>query len=400
MSKYIDIFLLLFYIIVLYNRQYEHAVTNVIGRNIKRARKSSGLSQERLAEMLDISRATLSAIENGHIAIDSGKLLTAAKVFGRPASDFFRAEQEALALLYRAALEEAAPPPPVRLAFERFCKAYRELEEVVGVADTQLPPPDYSSSPGAESRPDQFAAQVAGSERQRLGFSEHDPVANVFQLLEGQGVRIFRCPLDHDNVSGISAFSLKYGPCILLNSVNTLERQIFSLAHEYGHLLMHRRFYQSAEPVSGLDKEHPMEVMADEFAARFLVPAAGLRQVFLRDIGQGDIGLQDLVFLKRHFKVSARVALRRLRDVGLIQKERADELGAELEKRAPEKQELVPLGEDVLRDWNLVSRVKHLARKAALEGMVSPGTLAELMNRNVVDAKKQVQEWRKEASLA
>jgi len=374
-------------------------VNNVIGHNIKKARELARISQERLAEMLDISRATLSAIENGHIAIDSGKLLTAARALGRPVSDFFREEDEALALLYRAALEEAAPPP-ARSAFERFCKAYRELEEIVGVADTQLPPPDYSASPGAESRPDQFAAQVAASERQRLGFGEHDPIINVFQLLEEQGVRIFRYPLEHDNVFGLSAFSLKYGPCILLNSVNTIERQIFSLAHEYGHLLMHRRFYQSAEPASGLEKEHSMEIMANKFAANFLVPAAGLRDVFWRDIGQKDIGLQDLVFLKRYFKVSAQVVLRRLRDVGLVQKQRADDLAAELEKRAPEKQEFVPLNEDVLRDWSLVSRFKHLARKAALEGMVSLGKLAELMNRNVVDAKRQVQEWRKEVTFA
>ena len=143
-----------------------------------------------------------------------------------------------------------------------------------------------------------------------------------------------------------------------------------------------------------------MEIMANEFAASFLVPAAGLRDVFWRDIGQKDIGLQDLVFLKRYFKVSAQVLLRRLRDVGLVQKQRADVLAADLEKRAPEKQELVPLNEDVLRDWNLVSRFKHLARKAALEDMVSLGKLAELMNRNVVDAKRQVQEWRKEVAFA
>jgi hypothetical protein len=54
--------------------------------------------------------------------------------------------------------------------------AYRELEEIVGVADSQLPPPDYPASPGAESRPDSFAVQVAASERQRLGLSDRDPI--------------------------------------------------------------------------------------------------------------------------------------------------------------------------------------------------------------------------------
>jgi Zn-dependent peptidase ImmA (M78 family)/transcriptional regulator with XRE-family HTH domain len=388
--------------VLLYVKNTKHredALNNVIGHNIKKARELTGLSQEQLAELLGVSRATLSAIENGHIAIDSGKLLATARALGRPVSDFFREEEEALALLYRAALEETAPPE-ARSAFERFCKSYWELEKIVGVADTQLPPPDYSTSPGAESRPDQFAAQVAASERQRLGLGERDPIVNVFQLLEEQGVRIFRYLLEHDSVFGVSAFSPKYGPCILLNSANTIERQIFSLAHEYGHLLMHRRFYQSADPASGLDKEHLMEIMANEFAANFLVPAAGLRDVFWRDIGQKDIGLGDLVFLKRYFKVSAQMLLRRLRDAGLVQKQHADSLAADLEKRAPARQEFVPLNEDVLRDWKLISRFKHLARKAALEGMVSLGKLAELMNRNVVDARRQVREWRKEVSFA
>jgi hypothetical protein len=92
--------------------------------------------------------------------------------------------------------------------------------------------------------------------------------------------------------------------------------------------------------------------------------------------------------------------LLRLRDVGLVPKQDADNLAAELEKRVRAKQEFVPLNGDVLRDWSAVSRFKHLARKAALEGMVSLGKLAELTNRNVVEARKQVHEWRKEVSLA
>jgi Zn-dependent peptidase ImmA (M78 family)/transcriptional regulator with XRE-family HTH domain len=374
-------------------------LNDVIGRNVKKARESAGLSQEELADLLGASRATLSAIENGHIAINSAKLLAAARILGRPVSEFFWEEEDALVLLYRGAAEATAPPA-ARSAFERFSKAYRELEEIVGVADSQLPPPDYSASPGAESRPDSFAVQVAASERQRLGLNELDPIVNVFQLLEEQGVRIFRYHVEHDEVFGISAFSPKYGPCILLNAANTIERQIFSLAHEYGHLLMHRRYYQSSEPSAGLDKEHPLEIMANHFAASFLVPAAALREVFLRDIGQKKIGLEDIVFLKRYFKASAQMLLRRLRDIGLVPKQDADNLAAELEKRVPAKQEFVPLNDDVLRDWTAVSRFQHLARKAALEGMVSLGKLAELTNRNVVDARKQVQEWRKEVSLA
>ncbi len=39
-----------------------------LGEQIKRARKERGLTQEALAQKAHISRATLSRLENGHIA--------------------------------------------------------------------------------------------------------------------------------------------------------------------------------------------------------------------------------------------------------------------------------------------------------------------------------------------
>jgi len=84
-------------------------VKEVIGNNIKKMREIAGISQEAFAEKLDVSRATLSAIENGHVAIDSSKLLQIAQILGRPVSDFFEDQAESLALLYRAAEDAVAP---------------------------------------------------------------------------------------------------------------------------------------------------------------------------------------------------------------------------------------------------------------------------------------------------
>jgi len=39
-----------------------------LGSTVKRVRKERGLTQERLAKKANISRATLSKLENGHIA--------------------------------------------------------------------------------------------------------------------------------------------------------------------------------------------------------------------------------------------------------------------------------------------------------------------------------------------
>ncbi len=73
-----------------------------ISLNLKRFRQLASFPQEALAGLLGLSRATLSAIENGHVAVDSTRLLAAARILGRPVSEFLRQEGEALALLIEA----------------------------------------------------------------------------------------------------------------------------------------------------------------------------------------------------------------------------------------------------------------------------------------------------------
>src|SRR5205809_7941663 len=95
-------------------------VKEVIGNNIKKMREIAGISQEVFAEKLGISRATLSAIENGHVAIDSTKLLQIAQILGRPVSDFFEEKEEDLALLYRAA-EDAGALQDTHRSIDNLC---------------------------------------------------------------------------------------------------------------------------------------------------------------------------------------------------------------------------------------------------------------------------------------
>ncbi len=371
----------------------------IIARNLKRARELAGLSQEEFAAKIGLSRATVSAIENGHTAIDSSKLLVASRLLGCPVADFFRGDQDTMALLYRA-VAEATAPGNARLSFERHSKAYRELEEIVG-AENLLQLPDYSGGPGAHSKPFDYAVQVALSERERLGLGQRDPIENIFKLLDEQGVRILRHKMEGDEVFALSAYSSNYGLCILVNSANTVERQVFSLAHECGHLLMHRPMYSSAAPTGGLPKDSVPEKMADCFAASFLVPEVGLRDVLHRDVGDKTVGLEDIVFLKQYFQVSAQMMLRRVRDLRLISDDDQRRLMEEVEKRQSDpRKEFVPLDETMIEAWERSSRFAHLARKAALNSMVSLGKLAELLSVNVSEARAKTQEWRRETDFA
>jgi len=372
-------------------------IKGIIGQNLKAAREAADVSQEAFAEMMGISRATLSGFENGHVAIDSERLVKASQLLGKPVADFFKQEEETLALLYRAA-EDVVPSPSVRARFQRLCEAYRELEEIVGVADSMLSPPEYKYSQSFHSKPYQFAAQVAQSERERLGLGQLDPVENIFKLLDENGVRVFALNVDQDRVFGVSGFSSRYGPCILVNTKNTRERNIFTVAHEYGHLLMHRDLYINPRPTEQKDRE--MEIVADTFAAHFLVPDTGLRDLFNKNVGQKNMGAEDVVFLKRHFRVSAQVILRRLRDSDLIPSRVHDEQLERLRKAEPDKtKEFAPLTMDVVNAWRESCRFQHLARKAVLSEMVSIGKLAELLGKSLVQVRTLVQDWRKEIAV-
>jgi Zn-dependent peptidase ImmA (M78 family)/DNA-binding XRE family transcriptional regulator len=368
---------------------------DLIGHNLKTAREAAGLSQEQLAQKLGVSRATLSAIENGHAAIDSTKLIDAARLLGRPVADFFSEKIEELALLYRAA-ENAVAPESALIDFERFCRAYRELEEIAQVADKVLPPPEYGQE-AATAKPLAHAALVAESERQRLGIGPVDPLENLFKLLDKQGVRIFSYALEGHDVFGMSAYSTKYGPCVLLNATNTVERQIFSLAHEYGHLLMHRRMYRAPAPQEPTTPDALAEQMADVFAAHFLVPATALRAVVHQDIGKADISVEDIVFLKRHFRVSAKMIYKRLVETRCIKA--SPSLAREIEAADP-KREIAPMGKDIIKDWEKFRRFEHLARKASNEQTITMGKLAEILGQTLLETRKKAQQWQRELGFA
>jgi Zn-dependent peptidase ImmA (M78 family)/DNA-binding XRE family transcriptional regulator len=377
------------------------ALKVAIGRNLKTARDAAEFSQEQLAALLGVSRATLSYIENGHATIDSTKLLEAAKILRQPVTFFFDDTdgKHEFSFLYRAE-EDVTPSGDVIQRFQHFCESYQYLEEIIGVAGTILTPPEYPYSHQLHSNALGLAEQVATSERQRLGLGQNDSIENIFQLLDENGVRILDTPISDQDVFGLSACSCEYGLCILVNTANTLERNIFTAGHEYGHLLMHRGFYGAADASTAPPRETILEKMADAFAACFLVPAAGLRELCLKSIGKGPPGLEDVVFLKKHFRVSAKMLIRRLLDVGIVSASAQEKLQKELEQKEPDtRKEFAPIKDDLIGAWKKVRRFEHLARKALLSGAISIGKLAELFGMKLVEATKLVRAWQEEMSL-
>lgn len=108
------------------------------------------------------------------------------------------------------------------------------------------------------------------------------------------------------------ALSDPLAPLVFVNGADAKAAQMFTLAHEMARIALD----ETALSDSPLEREpdHEVERWCSRVAAEFLVPMAALREDY-----DARIGLREtLRRLTRRFKVSALVALRRLRDADLV----------------------------------------------------------------------------------
>ena len=112
------------------------------------------------------------------------------------------------------------------------------------------------------------------------------PIQNLTSVLESAGSIIFKFNFGTNKLDAISQWSPGLPPMFFINSDVPGDRLRFTLAHELGHLIMHRI------PTADIEGE------ADAFAAEFLMPA--------REIGPhlSNLSLAKLAALKSYWKVS------------------------------------------------------------------------------------------------
>lgn len=317
-----------------------------LGRRIRAARESCGMTQEQLAEPVELSRLAVGQIEAGTRSVSSIELDRIAHALGRDIKSFFVEafeERDALAALFRsdAALAEQAE----LLRALRDCLALgREmtnLERLLGIDRAQLITAAYElPAPNSRWGAIQQGQKVAAEERQRLGLGVA-PVLELDELLESQGVRTGVVGLP-DNISGLTLSDRAIGVFVVINASHAELRRRFSLAHEYAHVLIDRD--RSGAISRSENRADLLEVRANAFAAAFLMPAEGVMQ-FVHGLGKGnpsraqvavfdeaealqveqreapgsqEIQLYDVALVAHHFGVSRISALYRLKNLRLI----------------------------------------------------------------------------------
>ena len=267
------------------------------------------LTQVQLASMVDVSPATISKWRAGTQAPERDALERLAGVVNVTPEWFTRVPGAKLSLpLFRSnASAHVAARAMLGARLEWAQDVAAALMEYVDYPDVNLPSRDYTEP---EEITDEDIETVACECRDlwRLGRST---IQDLALAVEGAGVIVVREETGIAQIEGLSAWSAVLGrPLILLSAdKNNGYRSRFDLAHEVGHLVLHRHIQRTTDNA----RHKLMEAQAHRFAGAFLLPA----ETFAIEVRMPPT-LDDLLILKRRWGVSAAAMIMRLKAIELL----------------------------------------------------------------------------------
>jgi Zn-dependent peptidase ImmA (M78 family) len=154
------------------------------------------------------------------------------------------------------------------------------------------------------------AIDAARALRKKFGLEDDEPIRNICGLLEDRGYKVLLVSIASDAFFGLSVAKQDGGPAVVINDWEriSVERRIFTAAHELGHLVLHL----SAFDVNEVAETKAEEKEANVFAAHFLMPDRLFRSEW--DETYGLPFVKRVLKVKRMFRVSYRTVLQRLMD--------------------------------------------------------------------------------------
>lgn len=148
-------------------------------------------------------------------------------------------------------------------------------------------------------------------------------IIDLFKECERYGYKLLRYPLGEDADLGFSM--KKDGDMVIFtNTCSRLAREIFTLAHEIGHVMLHMEetdsFIDDAVTISGRSTDEK-EQEANYFAAYLLMPSDEIDKFLdleIADFNHNGLTAMDIARMMSEFSVSFETALNRLENLGKI----------------------------------------------------------------------------------
>lgn len=367
-----------------------------VPERLTQSREYAGLPKNGLARLADLSSASIGAYERGAqnptdevIERLAGSLnvtpaLLTTVIDGPPVERVF----------WRKMARDTVQSQRRTTAYIQWaCEAVARVEDYIELPPLNLPDFDVSNwTRLSERRIEEIAVQT----RSYWGLGT-GPIVDVTRVLESAGVPVLEFEVENRGQAGFTHPSDLLGrPVIGFNAFEqTNARQRFSLAHELGHLLLHRSVTDKDLATAKLYRQ--IEDQAHRFAAAFLFP----HEAYVRTARCHT--LEEMASLKRTWGVAVLTQIKRSEQLQLISQDRAQALFMQAGRRRFRR----PFGEPWDRDTplekpNLLGRSVDLLRNEAplsyaqlIDGMPFPqSVLQEAFGRSFMPVADNVVQLR------
>lgn len=246
-------------------------------------------------------------------------------------------------------------------------------------------------SPSREYKPFRFSKvgnyfkghgeQAAARLRQHLGYSSIQVGTNIYDDFRRLGFHIFRRQLNNSNISGLYIKHPTAGKCILVNYSEDVYRQRFTAAHESAHAILDEE--EDFIVSFAWDKSNLVEIRANTFASRYLMPPD-----FLRNIPESNNwNTEKAIDWANRLKVSTEALAIALKNADLISQSTETQIKSvkvPLERKVdPELPASLSLGSRQRREESLKRGLStfyvSLCLDAYEKDFISAGRLAEIL---------------------
>ncbi|MGH7801443.1 MAG: ImmA/IrrE family metallo-endopeptidase [Thermodesulfobacteriota bacterium] len=333
---------------------------------LKWARESMGLDFKETAKRLKVVEDTVGKWESGQKKPTLIQLEKLAKIYKRPLAVFFLPEppkeiplpkdfrtlpmdnEKPFSLKTRLAIRRAQRLQS--LATDLAKSINREIISQIGRAKLSDDPEVIAI---------RVRQQLGVEIQKQFSWKDENKAFNDWKkTIENRGILVFQIGIPLKEARG---FSLAKGeiPAIVLNLHDSTTGRIFSLFHEYAHLLLNESGICDMEEINGFSGEaRSIEKFCNHFAGAALVPKNALLDHQLIRSKEDSSPLPDEVLqeLAKAFKVSQEVILRRLLILGRSTRD--------FYKRKREEWEAkVKRGEQRQRKWGRINPPKKCIRE-------------------------------------
>lgn len=294
------------------------------------ARNSIGLNPDDAAQKIGVKLEKLLLWESGDTRPTINQLRKAANVYKRPLAVFFLPEPPKKFDTMKdfrkvPEVERNTFSPSLNLQIRRalykrdvVLELYEELDEEIL---------EFKRSASIDDDPEKLAHDIRHflnvSFEEQTKWSRRYDAFNAWKAkIENHGILVFQTThtssVEIDEMRGFS-ISEKFFPTIVINSKDSTSGKIFTLLHEFCHLLLHNGGICDLEEYKSPSNEfQKVEVFCNHVSGAVLVPANYFlnHEILIKHGDNSEWAEYEIYNLANHYSVSREVILRRLLILG------------------------------------------------------------------------------------